>query len=65
MMTPNCTLSMVQLNLLKKIVRASILKTGKRIDGRDLNTVRDIDVRVIFLKMFMVVHCLLVAKHKL
>ena len=32
----------------KNIVRASILKT-KRIDGRDLNTVRDIDVRVDFL----------------
>jgi len=34
----------------KEIVRASILKTGKRIDGRDLNTVRDIDVRVDFLE---------------
>ena len=33
----------------KNIVRASILKTGKRIDGRDLTTVRDIDVRVDFL----------------
>ena len=30
----------------KNIVRASILKTNTRIDGRDLNTVRDIDVRV-------------------
>ena len=33
----------------KDLVRVSILKTGKRIDGRDLNTVRDIDVRVDFL----------------
>ena len=33
----------------KNIVRAAILKTGKRIDGRDLTTVRDIDVRVDFL----------------
>ena len=30
----------------KEVVRASILKTNTRIDGRDLNTVRDIDVRV-------------------
>ncbi|MAZ46074.1 MAG: polyribonucleotide nucleotidyltransferase [Rickettsiales bacterium] len=30
----------------KDIVRGSILKTGKRIDGRDLDTVRDIDVKV-------------------
>tara|TARA_B100000579_G_scaffold436022_1_gene460834 strand:- start:356 stop:2425 length:2070 start_codon:yes stop_codon:yes gene_type:complete len=30
----------------KEIVRAAILKTGKRIDGRDLDTVRAIDVRV-------------------
>ena len=34
----------------KNLVRDSILKTGKRIDGRDLNTVRDIDVRVDFLE---------------
>ncbi len=34
----------------KDIVRGSILKTGKRIDGRDLDTVRDIDVRVDILK---------------
>ena len=30
----------------KEIVRSSVLKTGKRIDGRDLDTVRAIDVRV-------------------
>ena len=42
---------MMQLNQLRKnLVRASILKTGKRIDGRDLNTVRDIDVKVDFLE---------------
>ncbi|MAR64132.1 MAG: polyribonucleotide nucleotidyltransferase [Rickettsiales bacterium] len=29
----------------KEIVRSSVLKTGKRIDGRDLDTVRAIDVR--------------------
>jgi polyribonucleotide nucleotidyltransferase len=29
----------------KDIVRSSVLKTGKRIDGRDLDTVRAIDVR--------------------
>ena len=34
----------------KDIVRSSILKTGKRIDGRDLDTVRAIDVRVDFLE---------------
>ena len=34
----------------KELVRASILKTGKRIDGRDLNTVRDINVKVDFLE---------------
>ncbi len=33
-------------NLEKEIVRTSIVKTGKRIDGRDLDTVRGIDVRV-------------------
>ena len=33
-------------NIEKEIVRGSILKTGKRIDGRDLDTVRDIDVKV-------------------
>ena len=30
----------------KEIVRSSVLKTNKRIDGRDLDTVRAIDVRV-------------------
>ncbi len=34
----------------KEIVRGSILTTGKRIDGRDLDTVRDIDVKVDILK---------------
>ena len=33
-------------NIEKEIVRESILKTEKRIDGRDLDTVRDIDVKV-------------------
>ncbi|MBS91583.1 MAG: polyribonucleotide nucleotidyltransferase, partial [Rickettsiales bacterium] len=33
-------------SLEKEIVRASILKTKQRIDGRDLDTVREIDVRV-------------------
>ncbi len=33
-------------NVEKDIVRGSILKTEKRIDGRTLDTVRDIDVRV-------------------
>ena len=33
-------------NIEKEIVRGSILKTEKRIDGRDLDTVRDIDVKV-------------------
>ena len=33
-------------NIEKEIVRGSILKTGKRIDGRDLDTVRDIDVKI-------------------
>ena len=37
-------------NIEKEIVRGSILKTGKRIDGRDLDTVRDIDVKVDILK---------------
>ena len=30
----------------KETVRRSILKTQKRIDGRDLDTVREIDVKV-------------------
>ncbi len=30
----------------KNVVRSSILKTGKRIDGRDLVTVRPIDCQV-------------------
>jgi len=34
----------------KDIVRSSIIKTGKRIDGRDLNTVREINVRTDFLE---------------
>ncbi len=33
-------------NVEKEIVRSSILNTGKRIDGRDLDTVREIDVKV-------------------
>ena len=33
----------------KNIVRTSIIKTNKRIDGRDLKTVRNIDVRTDFL----------------
>ncbi len=33
-------------NIEKEIVRGSILNTGKRIDGRDLDTVREIDVKV-------------------
>ncbi len=33
-------------NIEKEIVRGSILKTEKRIDGRDLDTVREIDVKV-------------------
>jgi len=34
----------------KNLVRASVLSTRQRIDGRDHKTVRDIDVRVDFLK---------------
>ncbi len=34
----------------KDIVRSSIIKTKKRIDGRGLDDVRDIDVRINFLK---------------
>ena len=40
---PSFILLMILLNQLKRKCRASILKTNTRIDGRDLNTVRDID----------------------
>ena len=47
-----------------EIVRSSILKTGKRIDGRDTKTVRPIVSEVGVLPRPMGQHCLLEVKHK-
>ncbi|XZR53195.1 MAG: polyribonucleotide nucleotidyltransferase [Enterobacteriaceae bacterium] len=39
----------IYLNVVKKLMREKIINTNKRIDGRELDTVRNLDIRVNFL----------------